>query len=263
MAARQRILIVDDDRRMCGFVTKFLEREGFAAEFALNGAGMREAIAAGMFNLIILDLTFPDGDDGITLARSLRACSETPLIMLSGKCEIIDKVVCLEIGADDYVTKPFEPRELLARIRTILRRSQTHGTMRGAPASPPAKLACFYGFSCDLDGQTLAGADGVHIPLTGQELRLLTALVQRPGRVLTRDQILDLIAHRQWAPLDRSVDVLVGKLRRKLGDHGRHAQMIRTVRGEGYVFTAPLDFRPNAAAAHPPLRLSEATAEAG
>ncbi len=131
MAARQRILIVDDDRRMCGFVTKFLEREGFAAEFALNGAGMREAIAAGIFNLIILDLTFPNGDDGITLARSLRACSETPLIMLSGKCEIIDKIVCLEIGADDYLTKPFEPRELLARIRTILRRSQTHGATRG------------------------------------------------------------------------------------------------------------------------------------
>jgi two-component system, OmpR family, response regulator len=261
MAARQRILIVDDDRRMCGFVTKFLEREGFAAEFALNGAGMREAIAAGMFNLIILDLTFPDGDDGITLARSLRACSETPLIMLSGKCEIIDKIVCLEIGADDYLTKPFEPRELLARIRTILRRSQTRETTRRVPGATPDKLACFYGFSCDLDGQTLAGPDGVNIPLTGQELRLLTALVQRPGRVLTRDQILDLIAHRQWAPLDRSVDVLVGKLRRKLGDHGRHAQMIRTVRGEGYVFIAPLDFRPSAAGAHPPRSLSDAAAE--
>jgi two-component system OmpR family response regulator len=261
VAARQRILIVDDDRRMCGFVTKFLEREGFAAEFALNGSGMREAIAAGMFNLIILDLTFPDGDDGITLARSLRACSETPLIMLSGKCEIIDKIVCLEIGADDYLTKPFEPRELLARIRTILRRSQTREATR-AGAGAPDKLACFCGFSCDLDGQTLAGPDGVPIALTGQELRLLTALVQRPGRVLTRDQILDLIAHRQWAPLDRSVDVLVGKLRRKLGDHGRHGRMIRTVRGEGYVFTAPLDFRPNAAAAHPPRHLSGATAEA-
>ena len=145
MAARQRILIVDDDRRMCGFVTKFLEREGFSAEFALNGAGMRKATAAGTFNLIILDLTFPNGDDGITLARSLRACSETPLIMLSAKCEIIDKIVCLEIGADDYLTKPFEPRELLARIRTILRRSQTHGATWGTPPSPPDKLAYFYG----------------------------------------------------------------------------------------------------------------------
>jgi two-component system, OmpR family, response regulator len=260
MAARQRILIVDDDRRMCGFVTKFLEREGFAAEFALNGAGMRQAIAAGVFNLIILDLTFPDGDDGITLARSLRAASETPLIMLSGKCEIIDKIVCLEIGADDYLTKPFEPRELLARIRTILRRSQTQGATRRALQSD--NLVCFCGFSCDIDGQMLVGPDGARIPLTGQELRLLTALVQRPGRVLTRDQILDLIAHRQWAPLDRCVDVLVGKLRRKLGDHGRQARMIRTVRGEGYVFTAPLDFRPNVAANHPPRRLSDATAEA-
>ena len=108
--------------------------------------------------------------------------------MLSGKCEIIDKIVCLEIGADDYLTKPFEPRELLARIRTILRRSQTREATRAAPAVAQDKLACFYGFSCDLDGQTLAGPDGVPIALTGQELRLLTALVQRPGRVLTRDQ---------------------------------------------------------------------------
>jgi two-component system OmpR family response regulator len=248
---------------MCGFVTKFLEREGFAAEFALNGAGMRDAIAAGMFNLIILDLTFPDGDDGISLARSLRACSETPLIVLSGKCEIIDKIVCLEIGADDYITKPFEPRELLARIRTILRRTQIRGPAGGA-ATPPDKLIFFCGFSFDLAGQTLAGPDGVDIPLTGQELRLLVALVKRPGRVLTRDQILDLIAHRQWAPFDRSVDVLVGKLRRKLGEYGRRARMIRTVRGEGYVFTVLADCCPNVPPAARPLRRSpEAPAEAG
>lgn len=264
MAGIQRILMVDDDRRMCAFVTKFLAREGYAAEFALNGAAMREAVSEVIYDLIILDMTFPNGEDGISLARALRAQLDTPLIMLSGKCETVDKIVCLEIGADDYVTKPFEPRELLARIRTILRRAHGRGAMP-AEAEEAGNRLDFCGFVLHLDRRTLAAPDGADVPLTSHEFRLLAALAQRPGRVLTRDQILDLIAHRQWAPFDRSIDVLVGKLRRKLGDHGRQARIIRTVRGEGYVLTAmeadpPPDRAP---AGHRPLPRRGAPAEAG
>ena len=232
-----RILMVDDDRRMCGFVTKFLAREGFAAEFALDGATMRDALAVTPFDLVILDLTFPYGEDGLTLARGLRARWDMPLLMLSAKCETVDKIVCLEIGADDYLTKPFEPRELLARIRALLRRAR--GMVRVAAAAPAASATriAFGPWRLDLDRRELTGPDGGRVDLTAHEFRLLAALAERPGRVMSRDQMLDLVASRQWAPFDRSVDVMIGKLRRKLDDGGGH--LIKTVRGEGYVFTPP------------------------
>ena len=233
-----RILMVDDDRRMCGFVTKFLTREGFAAEFALDGATMRDALAVTPYDLVILDLTFPRGEDGLTLARGLRASWDMPLLMLSAKCETVDKIVCLEIGADDYLTKPFEPRELLARIRALLRRAR--GLAR-APAVPPTERVNRIGFGAfrlDLDRRELTGPDGERVDLTAHEFRLLAALAERPGRVMSRDQMLDLVASRQWAPFDRSIDVMIGKLRRKLDD-GSGRQLIQTVRGEGYVFTPP------------------------
>ena len=231
-----RILMVDDDRRMCGFVTKFLTREGFAAEFALDGASMRDALAVTPYDLVILDLTFPYGEDGLTLARGLRARWDMPLLMLSAKCETVDKIVCLELGADDYLTKPFEPRELLARIRALLRRAR--GFARAAARSAvPANRIAFGGFRLDLDRRELTGPDGGRVDLTAHEFRLLAALAERPGRVMSRDQMLDLVASRQWAPFDRSVDVMIGKLRRKLDDGG--GQIIKTVRGEGYVFTPP------------------------
>ncbi|MDQ0346063.1 response regulator [Ancylobacter vacuolatus] len=236
-ACMPRILMVDDDRRMCGFVTKFLAREGFSAEFALDGSSMRDALAVTSFDLIILDLTFPRGEDGLSLARTVRAIGHMPLLVLSAKCETVDKIVCLELGADDYVTKPFEPRELLARIRALLRRAR--GVGRGAPsAEPPDNRRRFGTWQLDLDGRELIRPDASRVALTSHEFRLLVALTERPGRVLTRDQMLDLVSNRQWAPFDRSIDVLVGKLRRKLDD-GSGWQTIKTVRGEGYVFTPP------------------------
>lgn len=238
MVRVQRILMVDDDRRMCGFVTKFLAREGYSAEFALDGPAMRHALAGTRFDLIILDLTFPNGEDGLSLARTVRAGSDTPLVVLSAKCETIDKIVCLEIGADDYVTKPFEPRELLARIRAILRRVRGERTTATAKPVAAENRLEFGGWCLDLDRRELARPDTAIVALTSHEFRLLVALAQRPGRVLTRDQILDLVANRQWAPFDRSIDVLVGKLRRKLED-GSGDRLIKTVRGEGYVFTPP------------------------
>lgn len=231
----QRILMVDDDPRLCGFVTKFLTREGYATEFAFDGNAMQRALANVPFDLIILDLSFPNGEDGITLARDIRTRYDTPLVMLSGRHETVDKIICLEIGADDYLTKPFEPRELLARIRTVLRRARPTPQRSAAPAEKDIIL--FAGWRLDLGRRELFSPDDEAVALTSQEFHLLAALVQRAGRVLTRDQILDLIANRHWTPFDRSIDVLIGKLRRKLNDNNRASQIIKTVRGAGYVFT--------------------------
>ncbi len=233
----QRILMVDDDPRLCGFVTKFLSREGYAAEFVFNGNAMQQALANIPFDLIILDLTFPNGDDGITLARAIRTRYDTPLVMLSGRHDTLDKVTCLEIGADDYLTKPFEPRELLARIRTVLRRTKSAQSNRTFASSTNGNVLLFAGWRLDLSRRELSSPTAGNVPLTSQEFHLLVTLVQRAGRVLTRDQILDLIANRHWTPFDRSIDVLIGKLRRKLNDNGQGNQIIKTVRGAGYVFT--------------------------
>ncbi len=230
------ILLVDDDRRLCAFLTKFLTGEGYAVRVAHDGRGMRTALADSSFDLIILDLTFPRGEDGLTLAKNLRAQLDTPFIMLSGKGATIDKVVGLELGADDYVAKPFEPRELLARIRTVMRRAANQISSNGGGTERSDSEVEFAGWCLDLARHELVSPDNRKVELTSQEFRLLEALVQRSGRLLSRDQILDIVAKRHWSPYDRSIDVLVGKLRRKLGDDARHARLIKTVRGVGYMF---------------------------
>jgi two-component system OmpR family response regulator len=234
-----RILIVDDDRGLCGFLVRFLTREGYTTVFAHDGLAMRRAISASAFDLVILDLSFPRGEDGVTLARGLRAESDTPLIVLSGKSATVDKVVCLELGADDYVTKPFEPRELLARIRCVLRRiGGSHNGASGAAGTASSRDAItFSGWRLDLARRELKAATGDQVALTSREFELLAALAERPGRLLSRDQLLGLVANRRWAPDDRSVDVVVGKLRRKLGDDARNASLIKTIRGVGYMFS--------------------------
>lgn len=232
-----RVLVVDDDRRLCGFITRFLGSEGYSAAAAHDGRGMRRAVAEGDFDLVILDLVFPAGESGVGLARDLRAQYEMPLIMLSGRNDTIDKVVCLELGADDYITKPFEPRELLARIRTVLRRAST--TARSSMPShsvDEGEVIGFDGWRLDIGRRELHAPTGEQVRLTSQEFQLLAALARRPGRPLSRDQILDLIANRHWSPYDRSIDVLVGKLRRKLGDPPINGGLIKTVRGVGYLF---------------------------
>ena len=236
-AKASKILVVDDDRRLCSFLTRFLGGEGYAAAAAHDGRAMRRAIADGVFDLVILDLSFPTGEDGMSLARGLRAQYDVPLIMLSGKNDTIDKVVCLELGADDYVTKPFEPRELLARIRTVLRRAvgrTRQGSAEGGEED--GEVLRFEGWRLDLGRRELLDAAGQPVRLTSQEFQLLVTLATRPGRPLSRDQILDLIANRHWSPYDRSIDVMIGKLRRKLGDEPRGGRLIKTVRGVGYLF---------------------------
>jgi DNA-binding response OmpR family regulator len=231
-----RILVVDDDRRFCSFLTRFLAREGYSASAAHDGQAMRRALADHEFVLVLLDLSFPSGDDGIGLARRLRREKDVPLIMLSGKTSTMDKVVSLELGADDYVTKPFEPRELLARIRAVLRRSARQVEVSESDQGG-ASIIRFAGWRLDLDRRTLLAPDSRPVTLTSMEFDLLSALARRRGRVLTREQVVDIVASRRWSPADRSVDMLISKTRRKLRDVPGEAAIIKTVRGVGYVFT--------------------------
>jgi DNA-binding response OmpR family regulator len=178
----------------------------------------------------------PD-QDGFAVTRQLRTHSEVPILMLSGRAEVVDKVVGLEIGADDYLTKPFAKRELLARVRSLLRRAHP----RPAPVpTDSGAVAHFLGWRLDLAGHTLCSLSGAAVPLTRHEFALLAAFVERPQRVLTRDAILNAIAGRDWVPFDRSVDVLIGRLRGKLEPDPKHPTLILTVRGVGYKFGAPV-----------------------
>jgi two-component system, OmpR family, response regulator len=234
-----RLLIVDDDIRICRLLARILMQEGYVVEAVENGRAMWRALRTKTFDLIILDLRLP-GEDGLSLARRLRAESDVPLIMLTGRDEQIDKVVGLEIGADDYVTKPFDRHELIARIRSILRRSGLRsGTANGS--NRVKSVLKFEGWTLDLGRRQLTAPGGEKIELTSFEFQLLSVLVQKPGRLLSRDQILELVASRHWNPSDRSIDVHVAKLRRKLHDDPRRPGLIKTVRGIGYMFASPDD----------------------
>jgi DNA-binding response OmpR family regulator len=229
MEVGSSILIVDDDPRVCRLVARYLGREGYTVRTAASGAQMRQVMLDDTPQLVILDILLPD-DDGFDLARELRASSDVGIIMLTGKTDTVDKIVGLEVGADDYITKPFDERELLARVRSVLRRVSHHATEPDLRASE----ARFAGWRLDLDGYELISPEGESIALTTHEFQLLAALVKHGERVLTRDVILDSVFGKEWAPYDRSVDVLVGKLRRKLRDDPRRPTLIRTVRGAGY-----------------------------
>lgn len=234
----ERVLVVDDDPRICRLLTRLLTTEGYAVESAPNGHVMWRALQAQPFDLVILDLRLPGGKDGLELARRLRAESNVSLIMLTGRSDAVDKVIGLELGADDYITKPFDRRELLARIRSVLRRSASQRAEAESPG-PANPVLHFAGWTMDIGRREVVSPDSKQIDLTFYEFELLALLAQRPQRVLSRDQILDLIANRDWQPYDRSIDVLIGKLRRKLNDDPRSPRIIKTVRGVGYIFTPP------------------------
>jgi two-component system OmpR family response regulator len=230
------ILVVDDDARIQRLLHRLLTAEGYVVDAASSGVAMRSALGERHFDLVILDLRLPGGEDGLSLAQGLRATSDISLIMLTGKGEPVDKVVGLEVGADDYVTKPFDRRELIARIRSVLRRA---GGRQAAAAYRSAEICRFGGWVLDLGRHELTSVSGKRIPLTTYEFLLLSALARRAGQVLSRDRILDSIANRDWQPYDRSIDVLVGKLRRKLNDDPRRPRIIRTIRGVGYMLSPP------------------------
>jgi len=232
----EHILIVDDDAEIRHLLVDYLERQGMRAQAVADGRGMRAALENGRFDLVILDLMLP-GEDGLTLCRDLRARSKLPVIMLTARGAETDRIVGLEMGADDYVPKPFNPRELLARIKAVLRRSQALPSQSVAEAS----RLCFAGWTLDLAHRQLTSSAGVVVALSGGEYRLLKVFLEHPNRVLTRDQLLDLTRGRESTPFDRSIDVQVGRLRRRLGDTGQEPALIKTVRGEGYVLAATVE----------------------
>ncbi len=230
------VWVVDDDPRICQLLGHYLAEEGYEVRTAITAKKFLEQVDSARADLVILDVMLPD-QDGFVVTRQLRAQSEVPILLLTGRADTVDKVVGLELGADDYLTKPFEQRELLARVRSVLRRAQ-----QKVPAvlTNEASVAHFAGWRLDLTGHMLVAPSGEVVSLTHHEFALLAALVRRPERVLTRDDILTLVAGRDWSPLDRSVDVLVGRLRAKLEHDPRHPAFILTVRGVGYKFAPPV-----------------------
>lgn len=232
MSTTVSILIVDDDAQIRQLLREYLAGFGMSVEAVADGIAMHEALETGNFDLIILDLMLP-GEDGLSLCRNLRTKSNIPILMLTARGEAMDRVVGLEIGADDYIVKPFEPRELVARINTILRRSRGDREIAHEP-----KQAAFMGWRLNYILRHLVSPDELVIPLSNAEFRLLAVLVEHPNRVLSRDFLLDEARGRNMDMFDRSIDILISRVRQKLNDDPRTPSLIKTVRGEGYIFDA-------------------------
>ena len=236
MERTDHILIVDDDAEIRTLLQRYLEKNGLRATAVADGRAMRQALDRGAFDLVVLDVMLP-GDDGFTLCRELRARSDIPVIMLTARGEEMDRVVGLEMGADDYVPKPFSARELLARIKVILRRALSLPRNLQPEEDPRIR---FGGWTLDTVQRHLMSPAGVVTPIGGAEYRLLRIFLEHPNRVLSRDQLIDLTQGKEADPLDRSIDVQVSRLRRRLADGPGDGAMIRTVRGEGYVLSVPV-----------------------
>jgi two-component system, OmpR family, response regulator len=231
MIQSPHILIVDDDRELRQLLTAFLTRHAFRVDAAADGRAMHKLLEAARFDLIVLDLMLP-GEDGLALCRRLRSTSTIPIIMLTALAEEIDRIVGLEMGADDYLIKPFNPRELLARIKAVLRRTGNASDLFRTAGNTLA----FEGWRIDLAKRELYSPEGVLMPLTGGEFDLLVAFAERPQRILNRDQLLDLTRGRAATAFDRSIDVQLSRLRRKIETDPNQPALIKTVRGGGYVF---------------------------
>jgi DNA-binding response OmpR family regulator len=245
------ILIVDDDAILRNRLQKYLRKEGFRAAALDSGASLRDAFGQTAADLVILDLVMP-GEDGLSLTRFLRERSDVGILILTGKGDTVDRVVGLEMGADDYLAKPFDLRELLARVRSILRRRT--GVRNGAAENPEATRFCFDRWTIDMERRELTAPDGVAVHLTAAEFRLLAAFVERPNRALSRDRLLDAIADREWSPYDRSIDLHISHLRQKIEAEPKAPALIKTVRGAGYVFAASVTPAPPAVSASRPSR---------
>ena len=233
------ILIVDDDPEIRRLLADYLARNGFAALAARDGREMWQMLERHVVDLVVLDLMLPD-TDGLTLCRDLRAKGNLPVLMLTARGEETDRIVGIEMGADDYLVKPFNPRELLARIKSILRRT------RSLPPNlrpEPTRCLSFSGWCLDTATRLLTSPDGVATPLSGGEYRLLRILLDHPNRVLNRDQLTEMIQGREAEPYDRAIDVQVSRLRQRLRDDSREPQLIKTVRGEGYVLASTVAAR--------------------
>jgi len=227
---KKRILVVDDDQKLRELLSRYLQEQGYEVDLAEDGEEMDRILPSSSPNLIVLDLMMP-GEDGLSIARRLRADSNIPIIILSAKGEEIDKVVGLEMGADDYLAKPFNPRELLARIQAVLRRLD-----RPDEDSKDQNILSFGDYQIDLNGYSLT-KNGEAVELTSGEFELLKHLVEHPNHVLSRDHLLDLLDGGSEEAFDRSIDVRITRLRKKIEEDPHHPLFIKTVRGVGYIFS--------------------------
>ena len=238
MTSNGHILIVDDEREVRDLVEEYLVGEGYQVSTAHDGAGMRRVMSQAPVDLVILDLMLA-GEDGLTLARALRSESAVGILILTGRGETVDRIIGLEMGADAYLPKPFHLRELLAQVKAVLRRVQSGAD--GDAAAPGRSRVRFAGWTLDLSSRQLRSPAGREVRLTTGEFDLLVAFVNNANRVLSRDRLLDLARNREAGPFDRTIDVQVGRLRRKLDEDPDSPSLIKTVRGSGYIFTAAVE----------------------
>jgi two-component system OmpR family response regulator len=236
MTSPPHILVVEDDSEIRTLVSRYLSANECRVSAVGDGREMERLMAASRVDLIVLDLNLP-GEDGMSLCRRLRTSSPIPIIMLSAKSEEVDRIIGLEMGADDYLAKPFNPRELLARIRAVLRRRAASPSS----AQQTSRLLSFTGWQLNVALRTLCDPGGAEVTLTGAEFDLLHALCTFPGQVLSRDQLVDLTQGRVAGPYERSVDVLVSRLRQKIERNPRGPQFIKTIRSGGYLFTSEVE----------------------
>jgi two-component system phosphate regulon response regulator OmpR len=228
--AATRVLVVDDDPSVRQMLAEYLSTHGYEVAQAASGEAMRAELARAVPAVVLLDVGLP-GEDGLTLARYLRERHDVGIIMVTGQGDVVDRVAGLEVGADDYIAKPFDPRELRARLKSVLRRLEK----KESSAKPEPRVgigSCFL----DLKARTLSDAKGREIPITSMEFDLLKALVEHPNQVLSRDQLLSMTRNREWEPFDRSIDIRITRLRRKVEDDPARPRVIKTVRGAGYMY---------------------------
>jgi len=237
MTKLPHILVVEDDPAISGLISRHLRSHNCRVTLAASGREVDRLVDVARIDLIVLDLMLP-GEDGMSLCKRLRAHSQVPIIMVTAKADEVDRILGLEMGADDYLAKPFNPRELLARIRAVLRRTTLATT---EPLSGGARVLTFLGWKIDRTLRELLNPDGIRVVLTDAEFTLLQTLCERPGRVLSRDQLLDLTQGRSPGMFERSVDILVSRLRRKIESDPHHPRMIKTVRSGGYLFTPSVE----------------------
>jgi two-component system, OmpR family, phosphate regulon response regulator OmpR len=234
MTRKDHIVVVDDEQDLRDTLQEYLELKGFRVTPATGGEGLREIMALGEpVDLVILDIAMP-GDDGLTLARYLRETSDVAIIFQTAAGEVIDRIVGLEVGADDYLAKPVDMRELFARVKSVLRRMRTNTTTsESTPDKQQVRFGtCFF----DVHGRCLFDASGEEIAITAMEYDLMRAFVERPNRVLSRDQLMELAHNKNWDPFDRSIDIRIARLRRKIERDPGKPQAIKTVRGAGYTY---------------------------
>jgi two-component system OmpR family response regulator/two-component system phosphate regulon response regulator OmpR len=231
----KQLAIVEDDPDVRAILQRSLSADGYGITVLSSGVGLEALLAANHHDLVILDVGLPD-IDGLTLTRRIRASFDGGIIIVSGRGDLLDRVVGLELGADDYVTKPFEPREILARVRSVLRRNGRAAAASSAPAESRRQRLAFDGWLLDMTARALSDAAGQPVPLTSGEYKLLEVFVTHANRVLSRDRLLDLIYESDTPAFDRSIDVRIGRVRKKLGDDPRNPRLIKTVRNDGYIF---------------------------